>query len=64
MNELNPDAELLPRIARGDQLAIRVLVVRKLTRLIALGMRMINDRCEAEDVAQESFLRVWKQAGN
>ena len=64
MNELDPDAELLPRIARGDQLAIRELVVRKLPRLIALGMCMLNDRGEAEDVAQESFLRIWKQAGN
>ena len=64
MNELDPDAELLPRIARGDQLAIRALVVRKLPRLIALCMRMLNDRGEAEDVAQESFLRVWNQAGN
>ena len=64
MIELDPDAELLPRIAHGDQLAIRQLVVRKLPRLLALGVRMLNDRSEAEDVAQETFMRVWKQAGN
>ena len=64
MIELDPDAELLPRIAHGDQLAIRQLVVRKLPRLLALGVRMLNDRSEAEDVAQETFIRVWKQAGN
>ena len=63
MNELDPDAELLPRIARGDQLAIRQLVSSKLPRLLALGARMLNDRGEAEDVAQETFFRVWKQAG-
>ena len=62
MNTLDPDAELLPRIARGDQSAIREMVSRKLSRLIALGVRMLNDRGEAEDVAQETFLRVWKQA--
>ena len=62
MNELDPDAELLPRIARGDQSAIREMVAKKLSRLLALGMRMLNDRAEAEDVAQETFLRVWKQA--
>lgn len=62
MNTLDPDAELLPRIARGDQLAIREMVARKLSRLLALGVRMLNDRSEAEDVAQETFLRVWKQA--
>ena len=64
MIELDPDAELLPRIARGDQSAIRQLVARKLPRLLALGVRMLNDRSEAEDVAQETFMRVWKQAGN
>jgi RNA polymerase sigma factor (sigma-70 family) len=64
MIELDPDAELLPRIARGDQSAIRQLVARKLPRLLALGVRMLNDRSEAEDVAQETFMRVWKLAGN
>jgi len=62
MNEHDPDAELLPRIARGDQSAIREMVARKLSRLLALGTRMLNDRGEAEDVAQETFLRVWKHA--
>jgi RNA polymerase sigma-70 factor (ECF subfamily) len=62
MNTLDPDAELLPRIARGDQSAIREMVTRKLSRLIALAVRMLNDRGEAEDVAQETFFRVWKQA--
>jgi RNA polymerase sigma-70 factor (ECF subfamily) len=62
MNTLDPDAELLPQISRGDQSAIREMVTRKLSRLIALGVRMLNDRSEAEDVAQETFLRVWKQA--
>ena len=64
MNELYPDGELLPRIARGDQLAISQLVSRKLPRLLALGTRMLNDRAEAEDVAQETFLRVWKYAAS
>jgi RNA polymerase sigma factor (sigma-70 family) len=62
MNELDPDAELLLRIAHGDQSAIRELVAKKLSRLLALGMRMLNDRSEAEDVAQETFLRIWKHA--
>ena len=49
MNELDPDAELLPRIARGDQSAIREMVTKKLSRLLALGVRMLNDRAEAEE---------------
>jgi len=62
MIEHDPDADLLPRIAHGEQSAIRAMVARKLPRLLALGMRMLNDRAEAEDVAQEAFVRIWKQA--
>lgn len=38
------------------------MVVRKLPRLLALAARMLGDSIEAEDVAQETFLRVWREA--
>jgi RNA polymerase sigma-70 factor (ECF subfamily) len=38
------------------------MVTRKLPRLLALATRMLGDRTEAEDVAQEAFVRIWKQA--
>jgi RNA polymerase sigma-70 factor (ECF subfamily) len=59
----DPDAPLIERIARGDGLAVRLLVARKLPRTLALAARLLGDRSEAEDVAQEAFLRVWKHAG-
>ena len=59
----DPDQELVVRIAKGDQAAIQALVARKLPRMLALARRMLGDAGEAEDVAQEVFLRVWKQAG-
>lgn len=43
---------------------MRALVDAKLPRLLALAQRMLGDRAEAEDVAQETFLRIWKQAGH
>jgi RNA polymerase sigma-70 factor (ECF subfamily) len=58
----DPDEELLARVAKGDPAAVRALVARKLPRLMALASRMLNDAAEAEDVAQEAFLRVWRQA--
>ena len=64
MIEHDPDADLLPRIAAGDQSAIRQMVTQKLPRLLTLGVRMLNNRAEAEDVAQETFVRVWKHAAN
>ena len=58
----DPDADLLAAAGRGDGRATRALVDRKLPRLIALATRMLGDRTEAEDVAQESLLRLWRQA--
>lgn len=62
MGQADPDEEVLARVARGDSAAARALVARKLPRLLALGQRLLNDRSEAEDVAQEAFLRIWKHA--
>jgi RNA polymerase sigma-70 factor (ECF subfamily) len=58
----DPDEALLTQIAEGDAAAVRALVSRKLPRVLGLAQRMLNDAGEAEDVAQETFLRVWRQA--
>ncbi|NML34315.1 RNA polymerase sigma factor [Paraburkholderia sp. G-4-1-8] len=58
----DPDAELIARVGREEPGAVRSLVARKLPRLLALATRMLGDRMEAEDVAQEVFVRIWKQA--
>jgi RNA polymerase sigma-70 factor (ECF subfamily) len=62
LGEADPDEELLVRVARGDPAAARALVGRKLPRLLSLAQRMLGDAAEAQDVAQEAFLRIWKQA--
>jgi RNA polymerase sigma-70 factor (ECF subfamily) len=43
-------------------LAVRALTARKLPRLTALAARVLGDAAEAEDVAQESLIRAWRQA--
>lgn len=62
MAAADPDEDLLMRVADGDPAASRALVGRKLPRILGLAQRMLNDPAEAEDVAQEAFLRVWRQA--
>lgn len=49
-------------MADGDQAACRRLVDRHLQRLHGAATRMLDDAAEAEDVCQEVFLRLWKQA--
>ena len=58
----DPDRALVARVAEGDPAAVQALVARKLPRMLALARRMLGDAAEAEDVAQEVFLRAWKQA--
>jgi RNA polymerase sigma factor (sigma-70 family) len=58
------DDELVARAGRGDPAAVRALVARKLPRILALAQRMLFDAAEAEDVAQEAFVRIWKHAPN
>ena len=64
MNETDPDVELLARIGNNETQAVNEMVSRKLPRLLALASRLLGDAEEAKDVAQESFLRIWKQAGH
>lgn len=59
----DPDAALVRAVAEGDEAAMRMLVARMLPRLLALATRMLGDRGEAEDVAQETFVRIWRHAG-
>lgn len=58
----DPDEALIPGIARGDPAAVRAFVAAKLPRMTALATRLLGDRGEAEDVAQEVFVRCWRQA--
>ena len=57
-----PDAALLVAYANGDLDAATVLTRRLLPNVLGQATRMLNDRAEAEDVAQEAMIRLWKVA--
>ena len=59
---LDPDAALVLKAGRGDARAVETLVKRHLGKMVGLARRMLGDAAEAEDVAQEVFLRVWREA--
>ena len=50
------------RIKEGDTEAFRELVEAHQQRIVGTVSRMIGDETEAEDIAQQVFLRIWKSA--
>ena len=57
-----PDDTLLVLYANGDREASRLLTARLTPRIFGYAMRLLADRAEAEDVTQETMLRLWKVA--
>lgn len=56
------DESLLGEIAGGSRLAMRNLYLRHERRVFRFIMRMVGDRCLAEEVLSEVFFDVWKKA--
>ena len=56
------DVELMYRCARGDEQALRLLIERHQQAVIGTVARMLNDQHEAEDIAQQVFVRIWNAA--
>lgn len=61
MTEPN-DEELLSAYVQGDAAAARTLTLRLTPRVLGQAYRMLDNRAEAEDVAQEALLRLWRIA--
>lgn len=58
------DRALVGRAQRGDQEAFAELVTRHQRYVYNLAYRLLQDADEAEDLAQESFLRAWRGLGS
>lgn len=61
---LDPDAELMMKVRRrGNRVAFETLVVKYQKSVINTIYRSLNDPTEAEDLAQNVFVQIWKTRG-
>jgi RNA polymerase sigma-70 factor (ECF subfamily) len=56
------DAALVLAVAGGDRAALAALYDRYASAMLGLGVRILRNRREAEDVAHDVFLEVWRRA--
>jgi RNA polymerase sigma-70 factor (ECF subfamily) len=57
------EIELMGRIGAGDRRAFASLYDRFAPRVFGLALRLLRSHSDAEDVLQDTFLRVWSLAG-
>ena len=52
----------MERIGEGDHEAFRELVERHQNAVIGTVAKMLGNASESEDIAQQVFLRIWRNA--
>jgi RNA polymerase sigma-70 factor (ECF subfamily) len=61
---MEADEELMRAVALGDERALGVLVDRHAPRIHAFLVRLVDDASDADDLVQETWLRVARGAGS
>jgi RNA polymerase sigma-70 factor, ECF subfamily len=57
------DEDLITRLATNDEAAFRQLVERHIDRAFGIALRILGSRADAEDVVQDTMLKVWTHRG-
>ena len=58
------DQQLVERVQRGDKRAFDLLVLKYQHRILGLVVRFVHDPQEAQDVAQEAFIKAYRALAN
>ena len=58
------DQQLVDRVKNGDKRAFDLLVLKYQHRILGLVVRFVHDPHEAQDVAQEAFIKAYRALGN
>lgn len=54
---------MISRVAQGDRAAFLELYDATSAKLYGVCLRVLNDRADAEDVLQDVFVKIWRNAG-
>lgn len=60
-NELS---RLLERVAKGDHAAFSAVYDRTAAKLYGICLRLLGNEAEAQEVLQEAYVTVWRNAGS
>ena len=60
MSEAQVDQLLVERVQKGDKQAFDLLISKYQHRIISLVARYVSDQTEAQDVAQEAFIKAYR----
>ncbi|MCP4606474.1 MAG: sigma-70 family RNA polymerase sigma factor [Proteobacteria bacterium] len=60
---MNNDKELAEQCRIGNDRAMQVLYTRHSKRLYTLALRLTDNRADAEEVVQDSFVQAWRNIG-
>src|SRR5688572_30117813 len=58
------DVDLVIAVAEGDREALALVYDRHSGPMLAVGVRIVRDRGEAEEILHDVFLEAWKRAGD
>jgi RNA polymerase sigma-70 factor (ECF subfamily) len=64
LGEQATDQDLVRRVQEGDKRAFDLLVLKYQHRIIKLVSRFVRDPMEAQDVAQEAFIKAYRAIGS
>ncbi|MGY9048516.1 hypothetical protein P775_03820 [Puniceibacterium antarcticum] len=62
MAQLVDIESLIARVALGDRKAFSTLYDQTSAKLFGVALRVLNNRASAEDVLQETYMKIWRRA--
>jgi RNA polymerase sigma-70 factor (ECF subfamily) len=63
VSEAKVDQLLVERVQKGDKRAFDLLILKYQHRIVSLVSRYVSDHAEAQDVAQEAFIKAYRAIG-